>query len=125
MLARAFEALEPGGYFILDFMNVPGILAHFKEQVITRRESPKGELLLLRESRLDLFNGRILKRWTYLLPDERRTIRESSVRLYMPCDLIRLLKSVGFGEVELYGDIYGSALSLNSPRCICLAQKPS
>ena len=124
MLDRAFEALAPGGVFLLDTMNLPGVLRGFREHVVNRRAGPEGEVVLVRESRFDLAAGALLKRWTYFLPDGRRVAHDTSVRLYMPHELVDLLRRAGFDEVELYGSVRRERLDVDSPRCICRARRP-
>jgi SAM-dependent methyltransferase len=125
MLARAFEALVPGGVFVLDTMNLPGVLRGFREHEVTRRATPRGAVVLLRESRVDTAAGALRKRWTYFLPDGRRVEHRSQVRLYLPHTLADLCRGAGFGGVELYGSIAGAPLDLDSPRCIVRARRPS
>jgi SAM-dependent methyltransferase len=125
MLARACDALLPGGRFALDTMNVPGVLRSFQRDVVLRRETPRGEVLLLRESTLDLAGGRMLKRWTYLLGGERKVERTSSVRLYMPDAVARMLRRAGFDDVALVGSLAGEPVSQDSPRLIAIARRPS
>ena len=120
MLRRAWESLRPGGRYALDFMNVPGLYRHFLPHVVTRN----GEVTLVRESTLDLPANVIRKQWTYFMPDGRRVLHHSAVRLYDPAALWRLFKAAGFTEVTFFGDVDGSALSLDSPRCIIVARKP-
>ena len=124
MLARAFSALVPGGRFALDTMNVPGILRHFQRDVILRRQTPRGEVVLLRETTLDLRAGRMNKRWSYFLGGERRVEHDSSVRMYMPEAIVGLLEGVGFVHVELYGSVAGEALGLDSGRLIAVGSRP-
>src|SRR5207245_5435086 len=57
MLARAFDALAPGGRFALDFFNLPGVLRDFQPQMVTRRATPACEIVLLRESAIDAAAG--------------------------------------------------------------------
>ena len=123
MLARAFESLVDGGRFALDFMNVTGLFRHFQRDTILRRSTPQGELLLTRESKLDLARGVLLKEWTYFLANGERVSHSSEVRLYQPVDLQRMLESVGFCNVRFYGDIEAGPLTIDSPRCIAVAQK--
>lgn len=124
MLRAAYASLKPGGGFALDFLNVPGIIRHFQRDVVTRRELPDGQVVLLRESRLDLRHGRILKRWTYFLPDGRRVSHDTSVGLYMPHQLVALAAAAGFDHIELWGGTDGSDLTPESPRCILTARRP-
>jgi SAM-dependent methyltransferase len=125
MLARAFEALEPGGRFALDTMNVPGVLRAFQRDVALRKQTPRGEVLLLRESSIDLARGMMDKRWTYFVGDRLQVEHRSSVRLYLPDAIATMLRSAGFTDVELLGSTAGEALTLDSPRLIALARRPS
>ncbi len=123
MLARAYETLRPGGAFLLDTMNAPGVLRHFQPSMITRRSIAGGELVLLRESSIDLPAGALEKRWTYYLPDGRQVMHRSRVRLYQPHELDRLLRAVGFVDVEFFGGITAEPLTLDTLRCICRARR--
>lgn len=125
MLARAFDALKPGGMFALDFINVPGVLRGFLPHVVTRRETARGQIVLIRESAIDLSTMAMTKHWTYLLPDNQRVEHDSWVRLYMPHELLELLHKAGFCDVQLYGDLRMSPLSLDSGRCIAVARRPA
>lgn len=125
MLARAFDALEPGRFFLLDTMNLPGVLRSFQEETVTRRPTPRGQITLLRRSRIDARAGVMKKRWSYVLPDGQLVEKqESTVRLYMPHTLVAMLEATGFVDVELFGDVSASPLGLDSQRCICRARKP-
>lgn len=124
MLRAAYDSLKPGGGFALDFLNAPGIIRHFQRDVVTRRQLPEGQVVLLRETRLDLQHVRILKHWTYFLPDGRRVEHDTSVGLYMPHQLVALARAAGFDHVELWGGTDGSDLSADSPRCILTARRP-
>jgi 2-polyprenyl-3-methyl-5-hydroxy-6-metoxy-1,4-benzoquinol methylase len=125
MLRRALEALRPRGLFLLDFMNVPGVLRSLQKDVVLRRATPRGEVVLHRESSVNLARGTLEKRWTYFLPDGQRRSWPSSVRLYMPHEVARLLGEVGFSDIEMYGDEQGNTLLLDSPRLILRARRPA
>ena len=125
MLARAFEALVPGGRFALDTMNVPGVLRSFQRDVALRKQTPRGEVLLLRESSVDLARGMMDKRWTYFVGEKLEVEHRSSVRLYLPDAIAKMLRGVGFTDVELLGSTAGEAVTLDSPRLIALARRPS
>jgi SAM-dependent methyltransferase len=123
MLQRAFEALRPDGWFALDFPNMGHVLREFQPCLIRRGPVEGGEVLLVRESTLNISVGRLEQQWTYVLPDGRRLVRQSAVRLYLPHVLVDMLQGCGFVEVELYGSVRGEALQTDSPRCICRARK--
>lgn len=123
MLRRACESLKAGGRFALDYLNVPGILRNFQRHVVTRRTCELGEVVLIRESDIDLSRGTMEKVWSYQLPDGKHVARRSSVRLYMPHEIRAMLREVGFEKVELYGNIAGEALGLDSQRCIAVGER--
>jgi SAM-dependent methyltransferase len=123
MLARARDALVPGGRFALDTMNVPGVLRGFQHEVALRRDTPRGEVLLLRESSIDLARGRMLKRWTYFVGQDKKVEHASSVKLYMPDVVADLLRRAGFVDVEMVGSTAGEPLALDSPRLIAIARR--
>lgn len=125
MLQRVFEALKPGGRFLLDYQNVPRILRHFQECLVHRQTMPAGEVLLLRESTIDLPGGWLRQHWTFLMPDGRRCQRATAVRLYLPHDLAAMLRRCGFQDITFHGGVRGEPLGLDSPRCICAARRPS
>jgi SAM-dependent methyltransferase len=125
MLRRAFESLKPGGSFVLDFQNMARILRDFRQCIVRRGTTPEGEILLLRESTVDLAAGLLRQVWTFVLPDGRRVLRQSSLRTYLPDALARMLRSVGFDNPVFFGDLDGRPLEIDSPRCIALARRPS
>lgn len=124
MVQRAFDSLLPGGRFALDFMNVPGLYRHFQPHVVNRIEEPEGQLVLIRETRLDHTEALMHKTWSYFLPNGQQVQHQSQVRLYSPHELHRFFKQCGFTDVQVYGDIDKSGLTLQSPRCIVVGQKP-
>jgi SAM-dependent methyltransferase len=124
MLRRAFESLRPGGRFALDFPNVPGVLRAFLPAMLHRHSSADGEVLLVRESAIDLPLGMLRQVWTYVFPNGRRVTARSGVKLYMPHVLAEMFRSCEFVDIEFCGSVGGEALALDSPRCICMARRP-
>jgi len=123
MLARAHAALEPGGRYALDFINLPQVLRDFQRHVAITRDTPRGRVTLLRETSLDLGRGVMHKTWQYFFPDGARRMASSELRLYLPHQLVEMLRDVGFVAVALHGDELGGPLTLDSPRCIAVARK--
>ena len=124
MLSRAFEALRPGGWFVLDYQNIARVLGDFRPCLVRRHETGAGELLLVRECALDLPRGTLDQRWSFVRPDGRRDERRSSVRLYLPHALAALLAGCGFSDITFFGGVRGEALTPDSPRCIARARRP-
>ncbi len=135
MLRCAFAALRPGGAFALDFQNVSGVLRGFKECMVCRgtvkrpgphdsQDDSHGQVVLLRESSVDLGRGLLLQTWTYFLPCGERRVRHSAVRLYLPHVLGQMLHRCGFRDIQFFGDVSGAPLHLDSPRCIVVSRRP-
>jgi SAM-dependent methyltransferase len=124
MLRRAFEALAPGGRFAIDTPNVPGLYAAFRPSEITRRATPIGDVVMLRESRFELARGLLHKLWTFVLPDGTRIERPSTIKLYPPDRMVALLTAVGFVEPRVFGGLDARSIALDSPRCIVVARRP-
>jgi hypothetical protein len=120
MLRSAFQTLKPGGRFALDYQHVPRVLRDFQSCLVRR----SGETVVLRESRVDLAAGELAQTWTFFLPDGRRIIRRSAVRLYLPHVLGEMMRAAGFIELSYHGGVNGEALELESPRCIVVGVRP-
>lgn len=123
MLLRARDSLRPGARFALDTMNLAGVLRGFQRDWVVRRSTPAGEVVLVRESRVDLEAGMMRKVWTYFVPGGETVVRRSSVRLYLPHALLGLFEEAGFDELALYGSTAGDPLDLDSPRCIAVGRR--
>jgi SAM-dependent methyltransferase len=123
MLQRAYDALKPGGRFILDYQNIPGVLRGFRQCIVRRHVKDDGEILLLRESNVNLAAGRLEQQWTYVLADGRRIVEQSSLRLYLPHAIAEMFRSCGFTDIAFYGGVQGEELTIDSPRCICQGSK--
>jgi SAM-dependent methyltransferase len=124
MLRRAFDGLKPGGRFLVDYQNVPRVLRDFQHALTHRLRVDSGEVLVVRESTVDLGAGALRQRWTFVMPDGRQWERHSLVRLYLPHELAALLNRSGFVDVEFSGGFRGEPLSLDSPRCILIGRRP-
>lgn len=124
VLARAFETLLPGGRFVLDTTNAPAVLRTFQYSNAIRRSTGRGDVLLLRENTLDLARGRVNQHWTYLVNGGVGAERWSSVRLYLPDAVIAMLRRAGFVGVEIFGNLRGAPVGLDSQRMIAVGRKP-
>jgi SAM-dependent methyltransferase len=125
MLERAFESLRPGGRFVLEYQNVPRILAEFRDSFVERSLASDGKpRLMIVESKADFRRGMINGLWTIIHPDGRREPRVNSTRILMPHELVRMLERCGFGEIELFGSVEAEAFDRKSRRLIAVATRP-
>lgn len=127
MMQRVFDSLKPGGRFVLDYLNFPRMFANMQPGIISRPKldgTPLEGLIVLQESKPDFLRGMMESDWTVIYPDGRRTVRHLATRMYLPGDLVRMLKQAGFVEPKLYGWIDGEPSAHTSKRCIVSARKP-
>lgn len=124
MLKNAFAALKPGGKFILDYPNMVCTMKNFERSMIRHIDSTEGEILLVRESEINLASGMLEQVWTICLPTGKLLKKQSFVKIYLPHTLADMLKECGFDKVDIYSSVLGEPLSLNTPRCIYKAIKP-
>jgi ubiquinone/menaquinone biosynthesis C-methylase UbiE len=125
MLTAAFEALLPGGAFALETTCLPAVLRTFQHSHVMRQRTGRGEVMLLRENRLDLFSGQLEQHWTYLLDGKVAAERESSARLYAPDVVVAMMRRAGFGDIKIFGTLRGAPLGFDSPRLIAVGHKPA
>lgn len=124
MLKRAFETLKPGAFFALEFANIPFIIRNFKNEMKSTLRSEQGEIGMTRKCVLDLAHGTMKQHWTFAMPDGRNLEHDSTLRAYMPTDLVRLFGEAGFVGIELFGGIKGEPLEIDSGRLIIIGRKP-
>jgi len=116
---RVFEALKPGGRFLVEGINKSWMLAHFKPA----HEHTIGKVHISIRNRFDPGTGRVVGRWVFRkgrLVERKRT----DMRIYNGADLRALLKQAGFREIELYGRPPLGRFTRHSRRIIAVGQKP-
>jgi 2-polyprenyl-3-methyl-5-hydroxy-6-metoxy-1,4-benzoquinol methylase len=116
---RVFQALKPGGQFLVETLNKSYLLAHFRP----RFENTIGGVHLVNEVRWDPHSQRTETTW--VLSKGNRTERHRvSIRLYGGAEMRRLLRSSGFGEIQLFGYPPLGRLTRHSKRLIAVAHRP-
>ncbi len=123
MILRGAESLKSGGFYALDFMNVPGLFKHFQKDVVTHLKKDDRDITLIRHSCIDFKRNILQKEWCYFLADGEKIIYESEVCLYQPYQLAYFFEKAGLSNVQIFGDLFGNPLTLDSPRCIVIGQK--
>lgn len=117
VLTQVYQALKPGGKFLLEHQNRERVLKHFQPAFVIEQE---GNYLIDR-NRYNILTG--------CTENERIVVREGRVRklqffirLFPYTELRDWLLQAGFQRVEGYGHT-GEALTLNSRRMILVAHK--
>jgi SAM-dependent methyltransferase len=124
MLARAYEALRPGGRFALDVPNFPAVLRSFQPHIVRRGMSQGRPVVLIRESTMLLERGVLAQVWTWLIDGQPPVAHNSELRLYLPHQISDMLATCGFVDIRMTASIAGDELTLDSPRLICTATRP-
>jgi SAM-dependent methyltransferase len=123
MPERAFESLTRGGRLLVEYQNFPRVLSMFQRS-ITQRPEAQPDTLIVQESSVDFLRGMMNSKWTFFHDDGRRVSRDTSTRVYMPHEIIAMLRRCGFEEIRLAGGYEGEPFGLDSRRCIVIGRRP-
>jgi SAM-dependent methyltransferase len=114
------RALEPGGRFLIDVVNLLSLVRRYRP----RWWEDEHGAVLLQDHKFDFLQGRNQARWTFVRPDGARSELLHSVRTYAPHELVSMLVRAGLELEGSWGGFDGSELSFDGTRLILLAQKP-
>jgi SAM-dependent methyltransferase len=123
MLERARDSLRPGARFAVDYYNVAGVLAGFRERFAYERELDGRSVRIERRSELDLARGLLHQDWSFHDRDRVTAMPRTTTRLYLPAELASMLAAAGFTVEGFLGGYDGRALALDAPRCIAIARR--
>jgi len=118
VLENVYASLKPGGVFVLDLMGKEVLARIFRERDWHREEG----FVVMEERVVRNAWSWIESRWTILRPG-RKTEIQLSHRLYSAAELEGLLRSAGFCEVQVYGDLEGSPYDHNARRLVTVARR--
>jgi hypothetical protein len=86
-----------------------------------------GDLLVLEERRVTRDWSWVESRWTFVRAEGTGRAQlvevDLSHRLYSAAELCALLESVGFGPIEVFGDLAGSPYDQEAKRLVAVARK--
>ncbi|QDV47618.1 hypothetical protein Enr13x_75290 [Stieleria neptunia] len=120
MLHAAQQSLAAGGTMLLEFPNMLHLLAHFRTSI--RSTHPDG-VSLTRTSRISASTGTLHQVWEYHKEDRPVRTHESTLRIYLPDQLIQMFRNIGFVNVRAVSPC-GDTLTDDSPRCIIVGRNP-
>ncbi len=123
MLQRAFDGLLPGGSIALDVPNFPFIIKNFQHFLCKTGKSNGKNVTCVRQSHMNLGLGRLEQNWNWTIEGEPVDSRKSSLRIYLPHQISEMLQEVGFQDIQLFGSIDGSKLTIDSGRLLVVARK--
>lgn len=117
VLQKAYDNLEIGGYFVLDFFNSEYIqknLIEFSEEIIN-----EAEIHQFRKIK----NNRVTKK-IVITKNGNLTQFEESVRMFTKDELVDAIQKIGFDIYKTFGDFLGNKFEkFTSPRLIMICKK--
>jgi len=119
---RIFNALRPGGRFLLDVINRDFVVEQQPSQVWFEGDS----CVCMDDMSVDFITSRLRVKRTMMLDDGRTKECAFSIRVYSLHELGKLLHDIGFRVTEASGHPAhpGVFFGATSPRVVILAQKP-
>ncbi len=117
VLAEVGRVTQPGGWFVLDYLNAQAVRA----TLVPHDEQRVGSRVVEQERSLSEDGRYVCK--TIRLVDEARSFTER-VRLFTADDLTRMLDMACFEVAHVLGDYAGRAHDAASPRTILVARHP-
>ena len=128
VLKNVFDALEPGGIFILDLDNLPYFLSTTGKRMVSVSSKDGEPVETLKEETYEAGRSRRVVRYRLLYPDRgaEPEVLYLECRLYQYEDIKELLVGAGFevDPAQKWGDFHGGPLTDKSPRMIVRADKP-
>ncbi|MBO4350244.1 MAG: methyltransferase domain-containing protein [Proteobacteria bacterium] len=124
VLQGIFNALKPGGVFLIETMNRDFIVDDLPMRLWWKGK----ECMLLEEIDIDQLSGFLSVQRSFVFDDPKRPPWEQKIqiRLYSVTEMRALLMRAGFSVVELSGDysLPGAYFGATSPKNIFVAEKP-
>jgi SAM-dependent methyltransferase len=116
--AAVAGSLKPGSRFALDVVPLEAYLSHHAKQSLTFSEG----VLVGEIRRYDHRTGRNEAEFHHVT-DGRHAVRHASIRIYSCPELLKMLETAGFEDVEFHADLEGTPWQLGAGRCHLLATR--
>ena len=120
LVRRVFDALKPGGWFVVEVPQRETAVTNLK----TQEQYGAGERYTAVTRQFDAATQTINEQFRLVSPDETKTY-SLRYRLYNCVELTALLEQTGFVVHGAYGNYEGEALADDHPIMIIVAQKVS
>ena len=120
-LRAAYDALRPGGSFLMDTLNRPWTIAHLTPYSDETVDGTRA--VISREISTDGF--RVEKRIQIESDAGPPRLYHESVRMYAVDELREMLERSGFVAVHFYGTLGGRPYDSSTPRMVAIARKPT
>jgi ubiquinone/menaquinone biosynthesis C-methylase UbiE len=123
-LASLFRALKPGAKFLIDTMSLLWVAKNFSET--SWQSDTEGLTRLLEKRKFDFLSGRMNAQYICENTQSGRKREEkSSLYIYSPAELAKILERTQFKVMELYGELNGNEFAFDSKRIVMISRKPN
>jgi SAM-dependent methyltransferase len=119
VLRNIFTSLKPGGACLIDVMGKERLAKGFAATTSTRY--PDGALLIQLHAIFDDWT-RIRNEWILVKGNKVRSFKFHHT-IYSGQELKDMLRTAGFAEVKLFGDLDGQPYGPDAPRLVAVARK--
>jgi len=119
VLKNAYDALKPGGRFLLQTINRDWIARNYAR----RGWGEVGDYRILEERELDFASSRINATLTFIGKGEQ-VQKKRSLRIYCFHELREYFNKAGFQEITAYGGLDFSPVSFDSRELLIVGKKP-
>jgi 2-polyprenyl-3-methyl-5-hydroxy-6-metoxy-1,4-benzoquinol methylase len=106
VLKKVYQALKPGGKFLLHVINRDWIIAHFEAKGWMEVKGLK----VLEERSFDYRTSTLHGLWRFL-KDGQEVVREVPLRLYAYHELYRMFDAAGFVDIQAFGTMQDEPLT--------------
>lgn len=118
VLRNIYRSLKAGGRLVIELTGKEILARIFRERDWHR----EGEVILLEERKVIDGWSRMMVTWT-ILENGKSSEYQFTIRLYSARELEDALKSCGFREIEIFGDLSGSPYDQTAERLVASAVK--
>ncbi|MDE0684427.1 MAG: class I SAM-dependent methyltransferase [Candidatus Poribacteria bacterium] len=114
------KALRPNGLFLQELPNLEAFARTFQPTTVTRLAD---ETFVIDEREFDMVDSQLHLRHICLYPNGERTSLDFHQRLYPPPKMLNMLQVAGFEIEEIFGELDGRSLTLDSNQLVILSRK--
>lgn len=110
LIQNMYKHMKKGATLAIELYNIWAIAKNFKETIYYKVEKNAITYDITRTCEIDLLSQRMNQVWTYST-GTWQTSHNTSMRLYSPASIVRLLKNVGITDIQ----IFDSTKAINTP----------
>lgn len=122
VLLNAAESLRPGGVLLIETMGKETVAHNLRRRHWYSPVDKPGTLFLVENTIIGAWE-RVELHWIVVRPDGSRAEARLSIRLYSALEMASLLRDAGFSQVEVHGDLKGSAYGPDASLLVAVARK--